>query len=54
VIVFLGSLGYFLSQKDDMEMAMKKASEIATLSVTKCGTQTSYPKKEDLPKELFN
>jgi len=50
---FLGSFAYFLSSGFDIETSMKKASYIAGISVTRLGTQSSYPSKDELPLDLF-
>lgn len=53
---FMGSLVYYLVQFPNMnlETAIKRSCDIATLSVLKKGTQTSFPSKEELPEELFS
>lgn len=50
---YLGTLAYFLSRGDDLKDAMKKAGEVATISVQKPGTQASYPSREEVPQNLF-
>ncbi|XP_015919735.1 ribokinase [Parasteatoda tepidariorum] len=53
---FMGTLVYFLAYHNDKSLheIIKKACEIATLSVLKNGTQSSFPEKEDLPSEFFD
>ena len=46
---FVGSLAFFLAQDRPIQEAMKKASQIAAISVQSEGTQTSFPIAEDLP-----
>lgn len=50
---FLGAFAYFLARGTDIETCMEKANIIAGYSVQHEGTQTSYPRAVDLPKELF-
>lgn len=50
---FIGTLAYFLAAGDKMEVALSKAVEVATISVHGLGTQTSYPTRDKLPKDLF-
>lgn len=52
---FLGSLAYFKAYHPHLSTSecIRRACEIATKSVLKIGTQESFPKKEDLPRELF-
>lgn len=47
---FVGALAYNLSKYSEMDMeeAIEKSSKIATMSVQKHGTQTSYPYAKDL------
>lgn len=45
---FIGSFAHYLSETDCIESAIKSASIYSSISVTKEGTQSSYPKKEDL------
>ncbi|MEM5775828.1 MAG: ribokinase, partial [Anaerolineaceae bacterium] len=40
---FIGSLAYALVQGKDMPAAIRFANQVAALSVTKPGTQTSFP-----------
>jgi len=49
---YLGSLGYFLAAGCSIKQAMEKASHCAGISVTRLGTQSSYPRKEELPEEF--
>lgn len=50
---FLGSFAYFLAKGDPMEECMKKANHAASISVTRLGTQTSFPSRSELPGEYF-
>jgi len=45
---YLGSLGYFLSRGEDVKSSMTKASKIATQSVTRKGTQSSFPLSSEI------
>ncbi|NLF38947.1 ribokinase, partial [bacterium] len=45
---FVGSLAYFLSRKSPLKEAVKRACAIATMSVLKPGTQTSFPSREEV------
>jgi len=51
---FVGSLAYYLSKRNDLkfEEIIRRAVAIATLSVTKHGTQTSYPTWDNLSADL--
>lgn len=49
---FVGSLAFFLASQLALAEAVAKASSIATLSVTKQGTQSSYPYRNEL-KNIF-
>lgn len=46
---FVGSLAYFIAQDKPFQEAMKKASQIAAISVQADGTQTSFPTADELP-----
>ena len=46
---YLGSLAYYLAKSETMESSMKRAAAIASISVTRHGTQTSYPRKHEIP-----
>lgn len=50
---FVGSMAYFLSQGDAMRDACEKANYCAADSVTKRGTQSSYPSRHELPVAFF-
>ena len=65
---FIGALAFFLARElahgvpadcaapaffDALARCVPKASVVATASVTKRGTQTSYPHPADLPQDLF-
>lgn len=50
---FLGALAAYLSAGDaDLEAAVTRAGQVASLSVQRPGTQTSYPKASELPPAL--
>ena len=46
---FVGSLAYYLARGDDLRTATQKSCLIATQSVLKPGTQTSFPYRHELP-----
>ncbi|XP_033216965.1 ribokinase-like [Belonocnema kinseyi] len=52
---FLGAFAYFKAYHPNlsMEESIRRSCRIATQSVLKPGTQTSFPRKEELPKDLF-
>jgi len=50
---YLGSFAYFFASGESIESSMCKASYIAGVSVSRLGTQTSYPTKDQLPQKLF-
>lgn len=52
----MGALVYYLAHFPnlDLETAVRRSCDIATLSVLKKGTQTSFPSKEELPKDFFS
>ena len=52
---FSGALVCFLVEKPELELgeAIKRACYVASISVQKEGTQSSYPYKMDLPNWLF-
>ncbi len=45
---FIGSLAYFLGSKRPLRDAVERACAIATQSVLKTGTQTSFPKRDEV------
>jgi ribokinase len=45
---FVGSLAYFLSKKIELVDAVSRSCKIATMSVMKAGTQTSFPSAEEV------
>ena len=47
------SFAVFLALGNSIPDALRKASYAACLSVQKRGTQTSFPSKDDLPKDFF-
>ena len=48
-------MSYFMACRTDLDLheVLIRSGEIATISVESPGTQTSYARKEELPKELF-
>ncbi|ESO83524.1 hypothetical protein LOTGIDRAFT_197206 [Lottia gigantea] len=52
---YLGSLAYYIALMPELPLleAIKRASAIAGLSVQSPGTQSSFPKREQLPNNLF-
>lgn len=52
---FVGSMAYYLAnyQGLDLTQVVSRACQVATITVQKEGTQTSFPSKEELPKSLF-
>ena len=52
---FSGALVCFLVEKPNLDLgeAIKRACYVASVSVQKEGTQSSYPYKKDLPSWLF-
>jgi ribokinase len=49
---FVGSLAYYLSQRVALDDAVWRACRIATMSVMRAGTQTSFPSAEEVHKTL--
>jgi ribokinase len=49
---FLGTLAFCLAEGDTLQEACRRANHVAALSVTKPGTQTSYPSAKDLPANI--
>jgi ribokinase len=47
-VAFVGSLAYFLSTRLELQEAVRKACAIATFSVMKHGTQTSFPRAAEI------
>jgi ribokinase len=45
---FIGSLAVFLGQGSELRVAVRKANAVAALSVTRAGTQTSFPRGEEI------
>jgi ribokinase len=45
---FIGSLAVFLGQGSELREAVRKANAVAALSVTRAGTQTSFPRSEEI------
>lgn len=52
---FIGAFAYFYSQLglSNLSEVIRKANTIAGISVTRKGTQSSYPTKDELPSHLF-
>jgi len=50
---YVGSLAYFLAAGKPIAEAMRRANHIAAISVQSSGTQSSFPRAEDLPAELL-
>jgi ribokinase len=50
---FVGSLAFFLAGGVKLEEAMHRANRIAAISVQTPGTQTSFPRAEQLPPDLI-
>jgi ribokinase len=51
---YVGSLAFFLAGGKPIAEAMKRASDIAAISVQSSGTQTSFPLAKDLPADLVD
>jgi len=53
---FVGALAYYLCKQPglSLEEMMRRSCEIATCTVLKEGTQTSFPQRADLPPSLFH
>jgi ribokinase len=49
---FVGTLAYFLAVGVSVVEAMRRANQVAAISVQHPGTQTSYPRSADLPAGL--
>ncbi|CCW61016.1 unnamed protein product [Phytomonas sp. EM1] len=50
---FVGSAAYFMSRGHSLLEACRRANECAAISVTRKGTQSSYPKPSELPPGLI-
>jgi ribokinase len=50
---YVGSLAFFLAAGKPVAEAMRRANRIAAVSVQSSGTQTSFPRAQDLPAELL-
>lgn len=50
---FVGSMTYFLNRGENLVNACKKANECAAISVTRKGTQMSYPVPSELPSGVY-
>ncbi|KAF6204571.1 hypothetical protein GE061_018731 [Apolygus lucorum] len=53
---FVGALAFFMAQYPQLSFKtqVERSAYVATDSVLKKGTQTSYPRRSDLPTELFH
>ncbi|MCX6044148.1 MAG: PfkB family carbohydrate kinase, partial [Chloroflexi bacterium] len=51
---FVGSLSFFLAIGVPLVDAMRRANQIAALSVQRLGTQSSFPLAAELPADLLN
>ena len=51
---FLGTFAYFFARGDPIRSCMRKANKVASISVTREGTQTSFPRRRKLPESLFD
>ena len=49
---FIGSLAYFVAAGKALPEAVRRANDIAAISVQASGTQSSFPNAADLPVEL--
>ena len=50
---FVGSLAHFLAAGVALQDAMGRANQIAAVSVQRAGAQSSYPRRAELPADLF-
>jgi|EP01049_Picozoa_sp_SAG25_P006339 ribokinase len=50
---FVGAFAYLYTSGLPMAEAMRRACLIASVSVTRAGTQSAYPSAEELPSELL-
>jgi len=50
---FIGSLAYFIAAGKPLPEAVRRANDIAAISVQASGTQSSFPNAVDLPAELL-
>nr|XP_018905212.1 PREDICTED: ribokinase [Bemisia tabaci] len=53
---FIGALVYFLAYQPSLSMEdmVSRSCRVASYSITKPGTQASFPTRNDLPSELFS
>jgi ribokinase len=51
---FVGTMAHFLALGEPLEAACRKANAVSAISVTRKGTQASYPDRAALPAALFN
>jgi len=45
---FIGSLAFEMASGNDLDLAAKRACQIAAMSVQRLGTQSSFPRKDEL------
>jgi ribokinase len=45
---FIGSLAYFLGESRSLQKAVERANVVASMSVTKVGTQASFPTRDEV------
>jgi len=50
---FVGSFAFFLACGLDARTAMARAGRVASISVQHRGAQTSYPRADELPADIF-
>lgn len=52
---FIGALAYYLAREAGLGLRdmVARAGRIASMSVQRPGTQSSYPARTDLPADLF-
>ncbi|KAH3766006.1 ribokinase domain protein [Pelomyxa schiedti] len=51
---FIGAMAFFLGMGNTLPNALQKACHIASMSVTKRGTQTSFPTRDQVPSSFFD
>lgn len=50
---FLGAFGFFLTQGLSIETSLQRANYVASISVTRFGTQSSFASRSELPADFF-
>ena len=50
---FIGSLAVYLAEGSSLREAVRRANTVAALSVTKAGTQTSFPTRAEVMEEFL-